>query len=360
MAPLVSNEEFLLQALAVSQDRLGSCAPNPAVGAVVVKDGVVLATGKHLQAGSPHAEVDALNKVVGYDLEGAILYVTLEPCCHWGRTPPCIDLIIGKKISAVYYGYKDPNPVVSGEGERLLKAAGIVCEMIAVKEIYDFYRYYQYWHDYKVPWVDVKLAISLDGKIAGHGMRPVAITGQATQRFTHKNRQTHDAILTTARTVIQDNPQLNVRLNGKEFKKPVYVLDRELKILPTAKIFSTAEKITIFHGPGVSLDKRIELVQKGAVCKEVLVSNKKLDLSFVLSCIGEDGMQSVWAEVGGECFESFVQLQLAQRGFLCLAPKILGEMAYSAKMKPLEILSNAKNVTWLAKDSEDMICELTW
>src|SRR3990167_3956342 len=212
----MAMKEFLIlqmqQALSLAQSQRGCCAPNPAVGAVIVKEGQVISTGTHLGSGHPHAEIEAL-KSLGDQAKGATLIVTLEPCCHFGKTPPCTDQIIKSGIGEVYFVLLDPNPVVAGKGVTALKKAGIRCELIDLPEIRAFYESYIYWINNHRPWVTAKMALSLDGKIAGPDRVSVNITGKALQQLTHQYRQKSDALLTTINTIIHDNPQLNVRLD---------------------------------------------------------------------------------------------------------------------------------------------------
>ena len=236
----MSEQSFLLQALELAAAHRGFCAPNPAVGAVLVQAGVVIATGVHRGCGSPHAERDLLSKIDTCSAD-MILFVTLEPCCHFGRTPPCTDIIIEKKIKQVVYAHNDPNPIVNGGGQKVLTAAGISCRQVDVAEVEEFYRSYDYWHKHKLPFVTAKLALSADEKTAGANGVPVAITGGATKIFTHQKRLQSDAILITAATIIADDPQMNCRLTGRIVRKPVFVLDRLGRVPKTAKIFQTTE-----------------------------------------------------------------------------------------------------------------------
>jgi diaminohydroxyphosphoribosylaminopyrimidine deaminase/5-amino-6-(5-phosphoribosylamino)uracil reductase len=152
----MTHEIYLKQALQLAEIRRGFCAPNPSVGAVVVKNNKVISTGFHFASGAPHAEVDALNKC-GDEARGATIYVTLEPCCHWGKTPPCTQLLIDRGIKTVIYGLSDPNPLVAGKGHANLEAANISCEQYTVPEISAFYASYYYWHKTGLPWVTAKI-----------------------------------------------------------------------------------------------------------------------------------------------------------------------------------------------------------
>jgi diaminohydroxyphosphoribosylaminopyrimidine deaminase/5-amino-6-(5-phosphoribosylamino)uracil reductase len=234
-----TDSHYLCAALTQAQVNRGFCSPNPAVGAIIVKDHKVLATGFHLGPGTHHAEVDAIKKLSPAETAGATIYISLEPCCHFGRTPPCTDALIQAGIKRVVYGYEDPNPLVKGKSQSLLQAANISCDYLPIAEIDAFYQSYSHWHLTKMPFITAKIALTLDGKMAGKLGQPIAITGPALQEFTHQSRKLSDAILTTAETILKDDPQLNIRLKNTIFTKPIYILDRQLKVSPEARIFST-------------------------------------------------------------------------------------------------------------------------
>ena len=330
------HEILLLQALAAAKTRRGFCAPNPAVGAVVVKNNQIIATGTHFAAGSDHAEIAAF-KQVGADLVSALsLYVTLEPCCHHGKTPPCTDAIIKQGIKQVIYGHRDPNPLVAGKGILQLQAAGIECIYLPLPEITDFYKSYDYWQQHHRPWVTAKLAISLDGNTSG------AITGAKLQRFTHEWRKKSDAILTTAKTIIDDDPKLNVRLDNETITKPIYILDSNLQLPLTATLFKTAKTITVFYHAGSV--KPLE--QKQVRCIKVGLNSNGLALEPILDFIGKDGVHDLWLEAGKTCFSAFHAAKLVQRSFVYVGAKWRGADTRSAP-------------TWQLLGS-DAVCELIW
>lgn len=344
---------YLLQALDLAKIRRGFCAPNPAVGAVLAKDQTVIATGYHFASGFPHAEVEVLNQIDQVP-EDATLYVTLEPCCHRNKkTPPCTDLIIQCGIKNVVYSLRDPNPAVAGQGEKLLIDAGIQCTQITLPEIEAFYQSYQHWWHTQTPYITAKLAISLDGKIAGTNGERIDITGTAAQEFTHQQRKLADAILTTAKTIHADDPLLNVRLENETFQKPVYILDSELGISPDANIFNTAEKITIFHKKNISAPKI------NARCIPVEHDGKYLNLKEVIHWIGKDGIHDLWVEAGGICFSNFLQQQLLQQAFIYIAPKLLGEHAQAAFHTTSNLFAAVKKVEWQSLDN-DVVGKLCW
>jgi diaminohydroxyphosphoribosylaminopyrimidine deaminase / 5-amino-6-(5-phosphoribosylamino)uracil reductase len=326
------HEIYLKHALKLAQIRRGFCAPNPSVGAVVVKDDEIIAEGYHWGSGHPHAEVEALNKI-NDELKDATLYVTLEPCCHTKKkTPPCTELIIARGIKKVVYGFRDPNPQVSGLGEKKLNEMGINCLYINSPEINEFYQSYQFWWQTGRPFVTAKLAMSLDGKIAGANGQRINITGRAAQLFTHQQRKKSDAILTTAKTIVCDDPVLNVRLPEGEYRKPIYVLDKNSIIPSNAKIFQSAERVTVIN---------------------------KTDLNEILKEIGRDGIHDLWIEAGGKCFSAFLQAGLIQRAFIYVAPKWLGEKAQTAFDLDTDIFANAKKYQWQSLE-QDAVCELSF
>lgn len=350
---------YLQQALELAKQRRGFCAPNPAVGAIIVKDGTVLAQGVHFAAGSPHAEIEALSQLAE-NAKGASLYVTLEPCCHFGKTPPCTKQIIQSGIKEVFFGYSDPHQQVAGQGENELRSAGIVCQSIEVADIAKFYESYAHWLQTKQPWVTGKIAISLDGKIAAQDGSPIAITGHELQKYTHQWRRKSDAILTTVRTIINDDPSLNVRENDHIIAKPLYVIDRDLSLPKNAKVINTAKPLTLFHSKDISLEKVLSIQQLGIKCIPVHAENNKLDLTEVFRKIGEEGVHDLWVEAGGNFFSQLVMNKLMQRSLVYVAPKILGKNALSAfALENYDFLNNVRHLSWQTIGS-DVVCDITW
>ncbi len=358
------DKGYLLSALELAYLRKGACSPNPSVGAVVVKNNHIIAEGYHEGPGLPHAEPTALSQLSDEDAKDSTIYVTLEPCCHHGRTPPCTELLIKKKVARVVYGYQDPNPIVSGRGHEKLTAAGIICDYQALPEIQTFYESYAYWHKHKRPFLTAKLAVSADGKIAGEGGVPVKITGDLTNQFTHQQRKMSDAILTSVKTIIQDDPQLNVRIHphpgsvpqagegvnksntfyslarlrervgvrGLVQPKPVYVLDRSLQFPLAARVMQTAKTITLFYDKLLDISKTFPFTKHGVFCVPVPCRDSKLELEFILDYLGNQGLHDVWLEAGAILFKAFVLSGLAQRVYLYRALCQLGGAAYAANL----------------------------
>lgn len=345
------HKKFLNEALTLAARRRGFCAPNPAVGAILVKNQVIIGQGHHWAAGHPHAELEAIAEA-GEQAKGATLYVTLEPCCHWGKTPPCTDAIIAHGIKEVYFGYADPNPLVAGKTINLLANAGIPCQQIALAEIDTFYRSYAYWMNTKKPWVTAKLALSLDGKIAYANGHPAQITGPELQQMTHRYRLATDAILTTGRTLNCDDPQLNVRLNQEIIAKPVYVLDRTLSLKSSLQIFNTASALTLFYHPAMVDPTKLKFFQQQNIrCLPIS------DLADVFTLIGEDGKHDVWVEAGGVCFNALWQQRLLHRALFYISLKTLGHDGLAAFQQAHDFMQYAKMCRW-HQIGNDVMAEL--
>ncbi len=355
----ISATNYLETALRLAEIRKGFCAPNPCVGAILVKNDRIIARGYHQASGSPHAEVDAINKVSPSDTSGAVLYVTLQPCCHTNKkTPPCTGLIIKSGIIKVIYGFRDPNPAVNSHTDKILQDAGIECVHYPLTLIDNFYASYAFWWKHKKPFTTAKLAVSLDGKIAGRNGKRIQLTGKTAQKFTHQQRKYTDAILTTAKTITVDDPLLNCRIDNVIYKKPLYIIDTHLSMPVSAKIFNSAQKITIFHLPQIT-KKEQDRFQKYAIRFIPIKSNNNgLDLLEIIKQIGQDGIIDLWIEAGGKSFQSFVQNSLLQRAFIYIAPKWLGEKTQLAFNVPDPL----KGAIWVKSTilGKDSFFEFKW
>jgi len=325
---------------------------------VVVKDNRIIATGYHWGPGHDHAEVAALKQLSPEDACQATMFVTLEPCCHWGKTPPCTEALIKARIKKVIYGFEDSNPLVAGKGVLQLRDAGIVCEHRVLPEVNAFYASYQHWHRTKRPFVTAKIALTLDGKIAGPEGNPIAITSAPLNKRTHESRLQADAILTTAKTVIADDPQLNVRLPDQVIAKPIYILDGHLQTPRHARIFRTAKTVTLFHAPSACPTRVSQWLAEGVRCVEVPSTSTKLDLPYIMAWIGQDGMHDLWVEAGGYCFSALLRANLLQRALIYQSLKWcgVGQNAF------------ADDFSWDIKDctlswqqvGPDVVCEINW
>jgi len=336
---------YLRQALAQAEIRRGQTSPNPAVGAVLVRDGQVVGLGHHWGAGFPHAEVGAVEAAAGKAV-GATLYVTLEPCCHTDkRTPPCTKLIRESGITRVVYGYRDPNPKVSGRGQAVLEEAGIACEYLLLPEIEKFYEGYRRWTLTARPQVTAKIAVSLDGKIAGREGARLALTGETAAALTHSGRKRADAILTTVRTVGNDDPRLDARVESGEVPKPVFVLDRLAQMPLEAKLWKTAKGLVVLHGDEAPAENVAKLSEQGATLIQIGLDESGLDLNDALAAVGKLGFHTLWVEAGGKLFQSLLRKRLLSRALVYVAPVVVGE-GTPAFSVPSPALESAKAVSW--------------
>jgi diaminohydroxyphosphoribosylaminopyrimidine deaminase/5-amino-6-(5-phosphoribosylamino)uracil reductase len=302
----------------------GQTSPNPMVGAVVVKEGRVIGTGVHLRAGTPHAEVHALN-MAGTEAEGSTLYVTLEPCDHYGRTPPCTERIIRSGVKRVVVGSLDPDKRVSGRGIRRLSDAGIeVITGVLEKECLQLNEAYFHHRRTGKPFVTLKMAMTLDGKIATPGGDSRWITGEVARRHVHELRHRADAILVGVGTVLADNPRLTTRLPAGG-KHPLRVIvDSRLRTPVDAAVTETEEASTwIFTTDLRDRAKERKLLEKGV---QVISTGPgpRVDWERVLEVLGDAGILSLLVEGGGEVNASLLREGRVQKVIAFLAPKLLG------------------------------------
>jgi len=373
------HSSFLNIALQEAWQGKGFCAPNPSVGACAVYNHEIIAQAHHRGAGTPHAETLLLNKIPT-TMQDITLYVTLEPCNHWGKTPPCVDAIIQNPgIKRVVFGYYDPNPLVAqNHTTHLLQAKGIEVIHHPLPEINQFYRSYDYWTRTHQPWVTVKIAHSLDGKIAAEGSKPVLISNQTCAEFTHKKRLNTDIILTTARTIEQDNPQLNARIGADITAKDVALIDRQCRLTPDHQIFQTARDCHIFHAethqphPGLigkshfhplpeisrSAQNDVELLRHSLEPRQNPIL-PGLDLKTILTHLGKLGYHDVWVEAGATLFAALHKQKLVQDTYLYIAPTIIGPEGLSAypesmQLKPIQWRIAGDNI--MAFIEEEPLC----
>ena len=327
-------------ALSLARHGYGQTSPNPMVGAVLVRDGEIIGCGWHHRAGLPHAEIEALQdaRKHGHNPRGATLYVTLEPCCTRGRTPPCTQAIIANGIKRVIAGADDPNPKHQGRGFEKLRRAGIkvdrwdwrargaipACQKMA-RECEGLNEAFNHWIVEGTPFVTVKAAMTLDGKIATANGESKWITGEKARARGMKLRHGHDAILVGVNTILADNPSLTARNRKKHSRHFRIVLDSLARIPLTAKVVSDGQpaETIIVVGKSAPKDRVAALAQKvKVVVAPVKASN--LNLSWLLKKLGAENITSLLVEGGGEVNASFLLQRLAQRVAFFYAPKILG------------------------------------
>ncbi len=321
------DARFMALAFALGRRGLGNTWPNPAVGAVIVKDGVILGRGWTQSGGRPHAEIEALRRAKK-SAPGATMYVTLEPCSHQGKSPPCADAIVKAGIARVVSALEDPNPEVAGQGHERLRAKGIVVDIgLGADEA----RRVHAGHIMRVkkarPYVTLKLAVSADGKAGLAGRKPVTLSSEPARTRVFQMRSQHDAILVGIGTVLSDNPALTCRLPGLFERSPVrVVLDAKLRLpLATSVVATVRETPTwVFTSRSASGLSEEILQQKG--CKVFRVADKKgqLDLGAVLKVLAEQGITRLMVEGGPTVAASFVAAKLVDEAVLLRADKTIG------------------------------------
>jgi len=316
-------------ALALGRRGQGRTWPNPAVGAVIVKDGVIVGRGWTQPGGRPHAEPDALKRA-GEAARGATLYVTLEPCSHFGKSPPCVDAVIAAGIARVVSAIEDPNPEVAGQGHAKLRAAGITVDvgLNAPEAAYDHVGHFRRIRD-KRPHVILKLAVSADDMIGAAGHKPVAITGEAARTKVHLLRAQCDAILVGIGTVLADDPVLTCRLPGMEALSPVrVVLDRSLRIPGTSRLVHSAREtpLWVMTSDLAEAPAAMKLGAAGAQVIRVAATSTPpgLDLPAVLHALAEKGISRLMVEGGARVAASFVSAGLVDEVWLLRGSDTVG------------------------------------
>ena len=326
----VADARFMQLALALGRRGQGRTWPNPAVGAVVVKDSVIVGRGWTQAGGRPHAEPEALNRA-DEAARGATLYVTLEPCSHVGKSPPCVDAVIAAGIARVVSAIEDPNPEVAGQGHARLRAAGIAVDvgLNAAEAARDHAGHFRRIRDHR-PHVILKLAVSADDKIGAVGHKPVAITGEAAKTRVHLLRAQSDAILVGIGTVLADDPSLTCRLPGMEARSPVrVVLDRSLRIPGTSRLVQSARETPLWvMTSGVSeAPAAMKLGAAGAQVIRVAATTATpagLDLPAVLQALSDKGVSRLMVEGGARVASSFVAAGLVDEVWLLRGPQTVG------------------------------------
>lgn len=325
---MFSDEEIMHRCLSLARKGIGSVSPNPMVGCVIVRDGVAIGEGYHEKFGEAHAEVNAIRSVHG-SVEGSEVYVNLEPCSFFGKTPPCVDLLIEKKVRRVIVGMLDPNPKVNGNGVKKLREAGIEVEVgLLAEQSRRLNEAFVKFITTGLPFVTLKIAQSLDGRIALMNGKSKYITSGDSLKKVHSLRAEHDAVLVGAGTVAADNPSLTVRLT--EGRSPVrIILDGNLSSPLNSKIFHDKEtRVVLYHTvkPGARSMKKVAPLEKSGVEVYRLRGNErgKIRIRTLLESIARLGIASVLVEGGSEVFSEFIKSGEADKLQLFVAPTILG------------------------------------
>ncbi len=350
---LTEDEQWMGEALKLARHGLGFTAPNPPVGCVIVSKGQVLGKGYHRAAGQPHAEVEAVRDAANA-VEGATAYVTLEPCNHQGKTPPCTDLLIEKKIARVVVGTVDPNPRVNGAGLQRLRSAGISVEVLGgsiAQQAAALIAPFREAIFYQRPWITMKLAVSSDGAIAAEPGVRTAITGAGSLAMVHRLRAASDAVLVGANTVRIDDPLLNVR-DVREwdypFQQPLkIILDPQLSLSGRERVFSTENsKVWVCHLPDASNEQKKTLENVGAQCLPIAAQRdtRRLDLKSLFSALAKRDIHSVLVEPGKALFEALARENTFNELFWFVGPDALGKNSVAPDS---DLLQNPKVRSWL-------------
>lgn len=319
------DEKYMRLAMQLAGNAIGRTSPNPLVGAVIVKDNRVVGCGWHRKAGTPHAEVHALNQA-GELAQGADVYVTLEPCAHYGKTPPCAKALVEAKVKNVYGGLLDVNPKVAGKGFKILEDVGIHVEYGFLQdELRKQNEVFFKWIEHKKPFVVLKAAMTLDGKIATATGQSKWITNETSRAYGYKLRDIYDGIMVGINTVIEDNPMLTARVDGG--KNPIrIVVDSSLKIDINANLVQDKSAKTIIATTDKADKDKILKLQAQDV--DVIVvdkdENDKVDIEKLLDILGQQNICSILVEGGATLSGSFVAKKLVDKVYFFIAPKIVG------------------------------------
>ncbi len=320
-----TDQYFMNLALELAATAKGKTNPNPLVGAVIVKEGMVVGSGLHRKAGEPHAEVHAF-RMAGEHAKDATLYVTLEPCSHHGRTPPCAELVKNSGVRRVVIAMKDPNPLVAGRGVKILQEAGIEVEVGLMEQEARLLNQ-RFIHNMltNTPYIISKVAMTLDGKLAAHNGHSKWVTGSEARESVHHLRNETDAIMVGIGTVLADNPELTTRL-PEGGKNPIrIILDSKLRIPLDANLTDTTEaKTWIVTQEEVDQNKLALLKEKGVEFIFVTKGDTGLDLEIVLQKLFERGVTDILLEGGSELNGAFLKAGLINKFLVYMAPKFLG------------------------------------
>jgi diaminohydroxyphosphoribosylaminopyrimidine deaminase/5-amino-6-(5-phosphoribosylamino)uracil reductase len=323
---LTPDYKYIKRAISLARRGAGWVNPNPMVGAVLVKDGMVIGEGYHEFFGGPHAEVNAIGALPDTVIEGSTLYVTLEPCAHHGKTPPCARLILEKKIARVVIGMADPNELVNGKGIEMLRAGGVQVDVglpePAVRKLNEVFTKYICTRQ---PFVVMKSAMTLDGKIATVTNASRWITGEASRKIVHRMRQELSAVMVGVDTVLFDDPLLNIRLKGT-WKNPLKVIaDTRGRISTEAKVLTNDPQLTLIATTSLADPKKLKHLERlGAQVLICPLRDSKVDLGFVMQSLGAMGIDSIMIEGGSTLSFSALKAGLVDKVITFIAPKILG------------------------------------
>jgi diaminohydroxyphosphoribosylaminopyrimidine deaminase/5-amino-6-(5-phosphoribosylamino)uracil reductase len=322
---MLDDEKWMKRALRLAEKGRGKTSPNPMVGAVLVKEGKTIGEGYHVRAGGDHAEIIAL-KQAGDEARGATLYLNLEPCTHYGKTPPCAPAVIRAGVKRVVIGMADPNPLVKRKGIENLKGAGLEVDVgIQEKECRRLNEAFCKYILKREPFIILKVAATLDGKIAARDGDSKWISGEASRRFVHRLRDQVDGVIVGIGTVLKDDPMLTARVRGGRDPYRI-ILDSRLRIPERAKVTEISPSKTIIATTEAAPKDKIERLENKKVRVLVLASKEgRINLKTCLSKLGEMEMMSLLVEGGSQVNGAFLDENLVDKLLLFLSPKLIGD-----------------------------------
>lgn len=356
----VNDVKYMQLALQLAQKGCGWVAPNPMVGAVIVKDREVIGQGWHKKYGQPHAERNALASCK-FSPEGATMYVTLEPCCHYGRQPPCTDAILEAGIKRVLVGSDDPNPLVRGKGIQILRAHGIeVTEGVLQEDCKKLNEVFFHYVKTGCPFVVMKYAMTLDGKIAAYTGASKWITGETARNHVQEQRHRYSAIMVGVGTVLSDDPMLSCRIAGR--KNPIRIIcDTHLRTPVTAQVVTTARQIpTIIATCCPDAERQSAYVSAGCRILHLREKDGHADLRQLMAQLGQERIDSILLEGGGTLNWSALESGIVQKIQAYIAPKLFGGQASKTPIEGTGVESPAsafhlKNSTWTRLGNDFLI-----
>ncbi len=339
----MTDLQYMQKAVKLSLKGKGKVSPNPMVGAVIVQKGEMIAQGWHKKCGGDHAEIMAIKKA-GTAVKGATLYVTLEPCAHQGRTPPCVDAVIASGFKRVVIGAKDPNPLTKGKSIRKLKAKGIKVDVgLLQEEILRINEVFVKYIEKKIPFFAAKIAQTLDGKIATSIGQSQWITAEDTRKYARKIRDQYDAILVGINTVLKDDPRLSASHKSKKIKK--IVMDTTLMISRKARLFNDTDPgdCILVTTKRASLAKRSVFENLGAhVLVAPILKNGRIDMIWMAKELAKEEISSILIEGGANVIGSALKHQLVDKMYFYIAPKIIGDKQALDSIVGLDIFNLKK------------------
>lgn len=348
VSPIAVDERWMRQALALAETVMAITSPNPRVACLIVAQGQLLASGATQRAGGPHAEVMALRQAAerGGKVAGSTVYVTLEPCSHYGRTPPCVDALIQARPARVVIAMRDPNPLVGGQGIARLKAAGIAVTVgVCLQEALAVNPGFVARMTRKTPWAWLKLAASLDGRIALANGESQWITGPAARADGHHWRARSCVVLTGSGTVLADNPQMNVR-HVETARPPIKaIVDTRYEVNENARIFD-GTKTWIFTC-GQNAEKTQRLADKNVQIVQLPSKGDRVDLEAMMRWMGEHDVNEVHVEAGARLSGALLQAGCADELLVYLAPVLLGDAIGMVRMQALQSLAEAQRFEFI-------------